>query len=86
MRSEQAVYESNLEGNERTKRNADYSGKDREATIERCELFPGIREGRTNRHRDHDHSGNCSYAEHQQINNCPARIANRSQHQQSYRG
>jgi len=83
MRREQAVHESNLERNERTKSNADYSGKDREPTIERCELFPGVRKGRTNRHGDHDHSGNRSHAKHQQIDHCPSRIANSGQHQQS---
>ena len=34
MRREQAVYESNLEGNERTECDADNSGNDREPTIE----------------------------------------------------
>ena len=57
-----------------------------EASIEPSEFVTGERKGQGERGGNQHHSRDGAGTENQQVKNCPSRITNRAQHQQSHRG
>ena len=82
IRTEQAVHQANLESYEQTEGNADQTGSNGEPAIERLEMVAGVGKRSADNHRDQHHSGSRSNSENDKVQNGPAWISNRGQHQQ----